>query len=155
MNKIVYRKGDLFEGIKSFKNKIVIPHVVNIRNKMGSGFVIPLAKHFPEAKASYHSFCARFDEPADLFGRVDLAECSETIKVANMFAQDLGGNRPLQYNYLSQCMEFVAHRTYFSEATIVAPKFGAGLAGGNWNFIHDLIYDCWIRRGIPVFIYEL
>ena len=36
---------------------------------------------------------------------------------------------------------------------IHAPKFGSGLAGGNWNFISCLIEDIW--DGIPVFIYDL
>jgi hypothetical protein len=34
---------------------------------------------------------------------------------------------------------------------IHAPKFGSGLAGGNWNFIENLIEDIWID--IPVYIY--
>jgi hypothetical protein len=38
---------------------------------------------------------------------------------------------------------------------IHAPKFGAGLACGNWDFIEELINECWIGRGIPVTIYEL
>jgi len=35
---------------------------------------------------------------------------------------------------------------------IHAPKFGCGLAGGNWNFVSELIRDIW--SNIPVFIYE-
>jgi hypothetical protein len=36
---------------------------------------------------------------------------------------------------------------------IHAPKFGCGLAGGNWNFIQDLITDIW--KNIQVFVYQL
>jgi hypothetical protein len=36
---------------------------------------------------------------------------------------------------------------------IHAPKFGSGLAGGNWNFIEELIKDIWLN--IPVMIYSL
>lgn len=34
---------------------------------------------------------------------------------------------------------------------IHCPKFGSGLAGGNWLFIEDLISDIW--KNIPVFVY--
>jgi hypothetical protein len=40
------------------------------------------------------------------------------------------------------------------EAEIRAPKFGAGLGGGNWVFIEELMNDIWIKRDIPVYIYD-
>jgi hypothetical protein len=38
-----------------------------------------------------------------------------------------------------------------SRVEIHAPKFGSGLAGGNWLFISDLIDDIW--GNINTFIY--
>jgi hypothetical protein len=35
---------------------------------------------------------------------------------------------------------------------IHAPKFGSGLAKGNWHFIANLIEDIW--ADLPMFIYE-
>jgi hypothetical protein len=35
---------------------------------------------------------------------------------------------------------------------IHSPKFGSGLAGGNWNFIEELIKDIWYD--CEVFVYS-
>jgi hypothetical protein len=37
---------------------------------------------------------------------------------------------------------------------IHAPTFGAGLAGGNWNKIEQIIKDEIVNRGIKVTIYK-
>lgn len=88
------------------------------------------------------------------------------IIVANMIAQNLGGKRPLSYKYLIQCMEHVEKKVFMcgcmdSEGVssedagyvrIVAPMFGSGLAGGDWNFIEKLIEDCW-KLEVPIRIH--
>jgi hypothetical protein len=38
-----------------------------------------------------------------------------------------------------------------NKVEIHAPKFGSGLAGGNWNFISELINDVWYD--LQVYIY--
>jgi hypothetical protein len=75
-----------------------------------------------------------------------------------LFSQD--NKRPLNYGALVYCMNQVRSyikdlesNTEMSRIEIHAPKFGSGLAGGNWNFISDLIEDIWYD--IPVFIYTL
>jgi hypothetical protein len=39
-----------------------------------------------------------------------------------------------------------------SKIEIHAPKFGSGLAGGDWNFIKELVCDIW--SNCPIFIYN-
>jgi hypothetical protein len=65
--------------------------------------------------------------------------------------------RPLNYAALVYCMNQV--RTFAKEfqtqhdskIEIHSPKFGSGLAGGNWNFISELINDVWYDS--HVFVY--
>jgi hypothetical protein len=38
-----------------------------------------------------------------------------------------------------------------SRVQIHAPKFGCGLAGGNWNFISELINDIWGKFFVTVY----
>jgi hypothetical protein len=40
-----------------------------------------------------------------------------------------------------------------SKIQIHAPKFGCGLAGGNWNFIENLIQDIWNSYNITIYNY--
>lgn len=156
--KIKYQIGDLFEFIDSFKYEIIIPHIVNIKNCWGAGFVIPLARKWPQAKSIYHSTCGLYNNYDDLLGEVQcvyVRQPPNSILVAHMFAQTLGGKRPLFYNALYKCMDNVAVRAKKIGAVIIAPMFGSGLAGGNWSFIKELIEDCWLTQGIPVTIFKL
>jgi hypothetical protein len=86
--------------------------------------------------------------------------------VANMIAQhgtvtrpmDDDPNRPpVRYTALAACMSKVANYiAHLPQGTAIhAPKFGAGLAGGNWDLIEELIREEWLDRGIPVTIYSL
>jgi hypothetical protein len=79
-----------------------------------------------------------------------------------MCAQTLGGVRPLSYTHLAICMEEVAYNVKVSvdlkdaeEIEIVCPRFGSALAGGNWEFIKELINDSWVRRGLTVKVFYL
>jgi len=56
MSNIKYIEKDLFEGIKDHKDCVIfIPHITNNIKKWGAGFVLPLAKHFPEARRAFFS----------------------------------------------------------------------------------------------------
>jgi len=141
---IKYIEGDLFGHPTD--SPIVICHVANNRGRMGSGFVVPLAKKYPKARQDY------IDLGNWMLGETQFVQVEENVIVANMIAQTLGGKRPLFYNHLANCMEQVAESL---PKQIIAPLFSAGLAGGDWNFTSLLIEDCWLRRNIPVTVYYL
>jgi hypothetical protein len=54
--------------------------------------------------------------------------------------------------------QFINQNTDFStnssSVEIHAPKFGSGLAGGNWNFISDLIEDIWSKHTVYIYDYK-
>jgi hypothetical protein len=101
---------------------------------------------------NYHRFPQNLGENQYVF-------INENLYVVNMVCQTLGGKRPLYYNHLVSCMSdivhFIGRSTGGTTPQIICPKFGSGLAGGNWNFIAELIYDCWIREGIDVRVFYL
>jgi hypothetical protein len=139
-----YICGDLFETIKELPNEtIIIPHIVNNRGGWGAGFVIPLGNKYPQAKDSYRDW---FRDRS--FGLGKVFPCLvDNVHVIHMCAQTLGGTRPLYYNALSTCMDKVRfYASTLKNPKIICPAFGSGLAGGDWNFIEQLIYDCWIRK---------
>jgi hypothetical protein len=152
--KITYVGGDLFAAIKNSHDSIIIPHVCNNIGAWGAGFVIPLAKAFPSAREEYLKW---YQEGKDF----KLGEIQKVILdnhcIINMVAQQgVGGQRPLKYPALGKCIEAVRDviKSSFVGA-IHAPMFGAGLAGGDWNFIEQMIYDGWVGYGIPTTIYYL
>jgi hypothetical protein len=65
--------------------------------------------------------------------------------------------RPLNYYSLCKSMSdvvsFIKNKFRNDQSVeIHAPKFGCGLAGGNWNFIQELIKDIWKNQ--KIFIYQ-
>jgi len=152
-----YVEGDMFAEIKKAPpgHKILIPHVVNNLGRWGAGFSGPLGEAFPIARSSYEKHIA--DGWERLGSVIGPFMANESIFVAGMVAQDGVGTqeRRVRYNALVQCMELLGRYLEGDSMTIHCPKFGCGLAGGNWDFIEELIRDCWIRRGIKVTVYWL
>jgi hypothetical protein len=158
---IKYVEGDLFAAVDAAKQAgrtIIIPHVCNDVGVWGAGFVIPLGRKYPNTRESYLKWYkekTHGDKPFAL-GHVQFVKVEENplVVVANMIAQHrVGGLRPLRYNALAHCMDEVA--SFSANSDIYAPLLGAGLAGGNWNFIRDLIEDCWLSRNLTVTVYYL
>lgn len=150
---ITYLQGDLFSQIPQDRN-ILIPHVCNCVGAWGAGFVIPLGKHFPKAKEAYKELpLAEYGD--HYLGYTDIVKVSDNVFVANMIAQTLGGERPIRYDALFQCMLDVKNFTIHNNPIeIYAPEFGSGLAGGNKQFIEVMILDTWCKNGIPVTIFQ-
>jgi len=134
----------------------IIPHVCNSLGKWGAGFVLAVSKAYPDAEKAYR------DATSYDLGTVQFVECGGDIVVANMIAQwgirpvkdgSKEGCPPLRYSALFETMEKVAKWAESSgkKCEIHAPKFGAGLAGGNWRAIEAFIKQLW--SGFEVYIY--
>ena len=163
-------KGDLFNGVKNVVNgTVIIPHVCNNIGAWGAGFVVPLGKKYPKAKESYLKW---YNTPDFFLGNTQLILVDNGVIVANMVAQDgiTSGStgdrsrvvdRPLRYDALVNCMLQVKETALrpFSDsdekAVIHCPKFGSGLAGGEWAFIEKLIEDIWDSAGLDTVVYTL
>ena len=151
----------MFAAIAENPSPIIIPHVCNDIGAWGAGFVLPLAKHFPKARERYIEWHDKADKGNPLIlGRSQNAFIKPNLTVVNMIGQrNVGmgndGRPPVRYAALADCLRHVAALAEAMEAEIHAPKFGAGLAQGNWSFIETLINECWCDWDIPVTIYSL
>jgi hypothetical protein len=147
-----YHQGDLFKFVDSLNGSVMVSHIVNDANVMGSGFVIPLYTKWPIVKQLYHKWDMSLGKTQIIIVKED--EESEVF-VANMCAQSgicskstgprsKVNSKPIRYASLVRCMEDVANyvRAYKIDH-IVAPMFGSGLAGGNWSTIEELIEEIW------------
>ena len=150
---LTYVNGDIFDYIETNKLKCLVPHVVNCKGAFGAGFAYAIAKKYPYVKAEYAEWLNRYDVPKEALGQVELS-ATNTIVFAHMCAQTLGGDRPLYYNHLASCMTKVARHAQILNRDIITVPFGSGLAGGNFEFIKELIHDCWVREGINVTIVD-
>lgn len=143
---------------------IIVPHVCNNINTFGAGFAAGVAKYFPIVKENYHLLGSHFLK--NNLGYVQYVEVMKEptyghkLIFANMIAQNgIVSNtnpRPLNYYALCKCMISVSSfiKNSFdteSKVQIHAPKFGSGLAGGNWVFIEDLIKDVWSNHTVIIY----
>lgn len=158
MKEINYVEGDLFEQIEGKPGTIIIAHVCNDLGVFGAGFVVPLGRHFPEARDEYLKWSkSKNSVQPFMLGETQVVFTGkgsfEKRFICNMVAQrGVGGVRPLRYNALIKCMETVATLAVDHDIPIHAPMFGSKLAGGDWNLIEKLIEDCWLQRNITVTI---
>lgn len=148
-------QGDLFAALEKAKaDWIVIPHVCNNCHGWGAGFVVPLGKHFPEAKKSYLTTEKEYMRLGDT-QIVEVEKNNKTFWIANMIAQDgfktENKERPLNYGALVKSMyqvrddieEAQTDHWHEKDPTIVTVRFGSDLAGGDWNIIRELVDAIW------------
>lgn len=153
IGKLTVVKGDatepIGEGIK------IIPHVCNDRHRFGAGFVLALKQKWPEVETVYREM---FENEKGELGEISIKQVEDNIYVVNMIAQHGTGEyegKPIRYGSLAFCMEKVgilAKR--LKGSSIHAPKFGCGLAGGDFRIVKNLIKLLWLDEGIDVTIYE-
>jgi hypothetical protein len=159
---IIPIKNDLFIGIKDNPHVIIIPHICNDLGLWGKGFVIPLGQHFPKAKQDYQDYVDCQNKPAisnDLMGDTVFTKIPPRVIVANMIAQKgIGSDKPIRYAALAKCMETVNKTAKMLKdkninIEIHCPRFGSGLAGGNWVVIEEFINEIW--RDWKTYVYSI
>lgn len=157
MSGIKYNKGDLFGPVAKLAEPVIIPHICNDVGAWGAGFVVPLGRCYPQARTKYLEWFNHRLPNDFALGETQLVQVRQDspIVVANMIGQHKIGFKAIRYIQLGKCLEHVAGFAMATNSQIHAPMFGAGLAGGDWNIVEELINESWIMRGIDVTIYYL
>lgn len=164
---ITYIKSDIFEYRISKPTSLI--HIVNDTPAWGKGFVLAINKHYPIVKMKYldwarktrdyrlHYLNGTHGEQIAQFklGQIQICQVTDKLYIINMVAQSGHGNNvfgfknntiilpPLRLDSLRECLYRVREFAEFYNTDIIGPKFGSGLAGGNWdNDIAPMIDDC-------------
>ena len=159
---IRYQIGDIFT-CPAQGDKILI-HVCNDVGAWGAGFVLALSKAFPQAESEYRSMA--FMPDGSMLGKVQFVHVrnspGEHLYIANMIAQrstrfikdgSKTGCPPVRYPALMTCLEAVAKFASDNKLSVISPKFGAGLAGGDWKLIEMMMGVAF--KDLDVTVYEL
>jgi O-acetyl-ADP-ribose deacetylase (regulator of RNase III) len=154
---IEYVKGDATSPIGE-GNKVLV-HIVNNIGKWGSGFVLAVSAKWSKPEECYRKWHAgKYHVPFSL-GEVQVVKVDSDLWVANMIGQEgiisPSNPVPLKYKALNHCLEGVRKFAQEKEATIHMPRIGAGLAGGSWPEIENIIWFQLSNFGIPVTVYDL
>lgn len=148
---------------------VFVPHVCNNIDLFDAGFAAQIAKIYPSVKTDYHLLGKNFLQKnlghSQIIKVIEEPQYRHKLFFVNMVAQNgvktFHNQRPLNYLALAQSMnklsQFIYMNTGFMDKSenieIHAPKFGSGLAGGNWNFISELIDDIWGKFFVTIYNY--
>ena len=144
---------------------VIVPHVCNNINAFGAGFAGQIASRFPIVKDNFHLLGkkAKLGSTQFVVAKQN-KEYQHSIIFANMISQNglisSLNPRPLNYaaliysmNEINGYIKNLKSTTETMNVEIHCPKFGSGLAGGEWNFIENLITDIW--KNLLIFIYKI
>jgi 5'-nucleotidase len=132
-------EGDILE---LSKKQEVIAHGCNCQSKMGAGLAPKMAEKFG---------CDKFEmelmgPDKSKLGKIDHKKV-DGINIVNAYTQEgYGPGKQVDYDAIINCMRAINKR--FAGHTVSLPKIGAGLGGGDWDIIKDIIkrelVDCWV-----------
>jgi O-acetyl-ADP-ribose deacetylase (regulator of RNase III) len=136
----------------------LIAHVVNDRTaNWGGAFARALREEYPVAQEQFRAWVSADQDRLQL-GAVHVAEVDQDAAVATMVAQRGYGEsqRPrIRYDALRRCLDELSSIALERGAAVHMPRIGAGMAGGDWNIIAELIDTYVVGRGVEVTVYSL
>ena len=164
-------EGDATDPQTTHEKEIcMITHCCNDEGGWGKGFVLALSNKWELPEKHYRAFYAGTapyparQEKNPILGRTCYAKIDKRLLVDNMIGKHVtvceDNPKPVKYGALASAMKAVVGyirmiQTQVSNPVVIhCPKFGSDLAGGDWNFILELIRECWLEEGIDVVVYE-
>ena len=163
--KLKYVVGDATSPISDSDIRLII-HCCNDIGGWGRGFVLALSKRDSTPEKLFRSWANGSIGACEYeLGNIQICPfVEEGLCVANMVGQHgistVNGTPPIRYDSIAACLLKVKEWVKVKEAegksvTVHAPRFGAGLAGGRWDWIESLIVDNLCDSDIDVTIYDM
>jgi O-acetyl-ADP-ribose deacetylase (regulator of RNase III) len=150
--------GDLIEMAKKGEFDVII-HGCNCFNKMKAGVAKSISESFPEVTMA--DACTGVGDPRKL-GTFSFIELGSELIILNAYTQfrywHIAGESDLtplvEYGAVRSVFKEVKKRYGGSDLRFGIPKIGAGLAGGNWDIIKDIIDSEMKGEDLTVVIFD-
>ena len=142
---IKYVKGDLF-SVKSG----IIAHGVNTKGAFGSGIAYVMSVTYPEVRERY---LEKHSKNGWQLADVQVVDLNNGLFIANCATQDDYGLGQVHANYeaIRVCMEKLKRLAKMRNLTISIPRIGAGLAGGSWATIEQILKEVFDDHDVIVY----
>ncbi len=155
---IKYIVGDITNPIGN-DNRFII-HCCNDCGKMGKGVAKALYEKWPQVRNKFiESYNQSFNSN---LGDIQTVKIDKHLVVINIIGQhgiqcNENAIPPIRYDAIRECLKKVYILCSKHNASVHAPMFGAGLAGGNWVEISKIIYEELIlsEKNINVIVYSV
>lgn len=116
----------------------IIVHGCNAQGVMGSGIALEIRNRFP---AAYEAYIEKHTSSGLELGEIVFAEC-DNILIANAITQQFFGRdnkKYVSYEAIFNVFDTLADLSHNMGLMVHYPMIGAGLGGGNWAVISDII----------------
>ena len=143
---VKYTQGDVLSG-----HEDIIAHGCNCKGGYGSGVAGAIATKYPRARRYYLD---KYDEDGWKLGEVQFVPQWNGKIIANCATQlDFGlpGLVLADYEAIKQAMTKVKQYAHDNRLTLAIPKIGAGLAGGDWNTIENILNEVFSDYDVTVY----
>ena len=149
MSKINYVIGDA--TAPQGEGRKIICHICNDIGAWGAGFVLALSAKWMYPEHRYRAM------PHYELGDAMVLQVEPDIFVANMIAQhmtspDANGVPPVRYLALTDALSKVNKIAEDIGATLLMPRIGCGLAGGEWEAVEAILEEV---VTVDVTVYDL
>jgi O-acetyl-ADP-ribose deacetylase (regulator of RNase III) len=164
---IKYVTGDATEP-QGDGNKLII-HCNNSVGGWGRGFVLALSSRWANPEIHYREWARTGIHNNIKFelGEIQPVQVEDDVFVINMVGQKdyvplnikIGDKNvqypPVRYGAVEECLLKVAKFAIENNASVHAPRLGAGLAGASWAKIEEIIERVLCDNGVLVTVYDL
>ena len=136
----------------------IICHQVNCIGVMGGGIALQIRNKWPIVYERYVSDCIPFKQsPRHLLGHLQDVIINSNLVVANCFGQVFPGYGLMtDYGAWDILLDKLSDLRNFFSLDIHFPwMIGCGLAGGDWNVMHNKIMDKFESLDGVVYIHKL
>lgn len=133
----------------------MIIHGCNDQGVMGSGVARAIRNKWPECYKTYHDY---FRQNGLTLGEIVWYFSDSNKIIGNAITQHnygRDGNRYVDYDAIGVCFEHIYQMANeYNIKSIAIPAIGAGLGGGDWNKIKDIILSKMSDISVSVYILE-
>lgn len=133
-------KGDLFDLVTNGYFNVIV-HGCNCFNTMGAGIAKTIKEFFLEAYLVDQRTVKGDPNKLGTYTRAHITRGEVEFDVVNAYTQYRYG-RGIQVDYNAIRSVFLKLKDDYHGLRIGYPKIGAGLAGGDWNIIQNIIDEC-------------
>lgn len=149
-----------FGDILSAESGIIV-HGCNAQGVMGSGIALQIKNRWPECFNIYSNFCKVEHNKQALLGQIiPYAVPDSDVIIVNAITQlNFGkdGKKYVSYESILRAFDVIAEIAMLKSVKVHYPLIGAGLGGGDWAVISDIIdcaFDPYPQVSRTLWIYE-
>lgn len=153
--KIEYVTGDATEPRGCGPRAIV--HLVNDKTaNWGGAFANALRSRYPEAQQDFRAWVAADKSRLRLgeIRRIDVEPELEVITIVGQKGYGSSAHPRVRYEALRSALQRVSKLLDRGPASVHMPRIGAGMAGGDWNVIAELVCHELVDHGHEVTVYS-